>query len=382
MSFRPRVPLSTVSEAQSSKDASQPRTLPPGVIPSSQSADLITSWGLRAIDIALGGGLPLSSLTIVIEDKPSAYHIPLVSYITAQGLANNHAVAVASFSIPPVSIIHSIPAKVDTPSSGLTPHPGQTTSVNQSVPVADVKIAWRYRTSNSRPTLVQPTSPLLSFTSDFDLSQSPKIPSNAALSCLPLNLSQTPYRTLLENISQHLQKASERRLLSRIIVHGVTSVIHDHSTQDLNPNEHDISVEHFLSQLRTLTRVYGAVAVVSVAPDIPFHLARATADALIQIDSFEGRGAATAGLGAEWLGVLIVKKSYRYGLLPALRGRGDVWVFKRGRRKYTLERATAAPDDDQIAENPTLGSDSALATHKTPNSSLICGSSSKSSYEF
>lgn len=383
MSFRPRKPPSSSDSHPSDNGLPRPHPLPTGVLPSTQTSDLITSWGLRAIDVALGGGLPLSTLTIVAEDKPTSYHIPLMSYVSAQGLANGHAVAVASFSVPAATIIQNLPAKVDSSSTGAA-HPLSQASVtaHSSVPIADMKIAWRYRTSNSRPIQALPSAAVRAFTSDFDMSQPSTLPTNAALSCLPLQLSE-PYLNLLENISQHLKKASERRLLSRIVVHGVTTVIERGSNA-----KDDLTVVHFLCRLRSLTRVYGAVAVVSVAPDVSHAVARTCADALIQLDSFNGRGAVVAGLGAEWLGVLIVKKTFRYGAAPALRGRGDVWVFKRGRRKYSFERATAAPEDDDATDDVNSSStnerDADGADGRSLTSSLLCGPNNKgtSSYEF
>lgn len=383
MSFRPRKPPSSSASNTSDHGVPQPRPIPIGVLPSTQTSDAITSWGLRAVDVALGGGLPLSSLTIVAEDKPTSYHIPLLSYVSAQGLANTHAVAVASFSVPAATIIQNLPAKIDSSTTVPTLPLSQTAATAHGpVSSADLKIAWRYRTSNSRPIQAVPSSAVRTFTSDFDLSQTSTLPTNAALSCLPLNLSNTPYLSLLENISQHMEKASERRLLSRIVVHGVTTAIE----KGANAKD-DLSVVHFLSRLRSLTRIYGAVAVVSVAPDIPHTVARACADGLIQLDSFDGRGAAVAGLGSEWLGVLIVKKTFRYGAGPALRGRGDVWVFKRGRRKYSFERATAAPEDEDVTDDVNSSStyerDAEEADGKSPASSLVCGSNNKSgSYEF
>lgn len=383
MSFRLRVPPPSTPLA-SANSAPQQRILPTGVIQSPQTSDAVTSWGLRTMDIALGGGLPLSSLTIVAEDSPTSYHIPLVSYVSAQGLAHGHAVAVASFSVPAANIIQNLPAKVNSATENPAHLSSQTSATGRGVlaPVTDMKIAWRYRTSNSRPMQAQPSSLLRAFTSDFDLSEASILPTNAALSCLPLHLPHTPYLKLLEDITQHLEKASERRLLSRIVVHGVSTAIECGSNTG-----NDLTVVQFLSCLRSLTRIYGAVAVVTVAGDVSHAVARTVSDALIKLDSFDGRGTAVAGLGAEWLGVMIIKKTFRYGAGPALRGRGDVWVFKRGRRKYTFERATAAPEDDEVIDkvdsNSTADGISEDADRQAAASSLVCGSRNKSApYEF
>lgn len=367
--------------------------LPPGVILSPHSGHPVTSWGLRQVDIALNGGLPLGSLTMVVEDNPTQYHVPLLSYVTVQGLAHHHAVAIASFDRPLDQIMADLPAIV--PSSS-TPRPVTRPNVQPQM-MMDMKIAWRYQNQNQ--THLQQQQQLLqqhqqnhalqSFTNDFDLSgPCPTISEKAPVSCIPIDLIPNPnsssssssLHALIADLERHLHNARQRdrRLVSRIVIHSLP--IHHHHYQQSSssslPLQHIIE---FLSSLRTLARVYGAVIVVSCPSPTPApksianaslndnHAAalRTVCDAMLVIDSFDGLGARVAGLGSQWLGVVIVKKTFRFGKGPPFPGRGDVWVFKRGRRKYVFERATCAPDEEveKVDEFPVnVGAASSLSS--------------------
>lgn len=357
--------------------------LPPGVILSPNSGHPVTSWGLRPIDVALNGGLPLGSLTLVVEDCPTWYHVPLLSYVTVQGLAHHHAVAIASFNRPLDQVMADLPGIL--PSSS-TPRPVMRPDVVQPQMMMDMKIAWRYQNQNQtqqhqQQQLLQQQNALQSFTNDFDLSRPcPTISEKAPISCIPIDLipnptsSSTPLHALLADIERHLHNARQRdrRLVSRIVIHSLP--VHHHHSHDHQQSSSSTSLHHivkFLSSLRTIARVYGAVVVVSCPSPVRAATTdananasnncaaalRAVCDAMLVIDSFDGLGARVAGLGSQWLGVVIVKKTFRFGKGPPFPGRGDVWVFKRGRRRYVFERATCAPDEEmEKVENFELSS--------------------------
>lgn len=267
------------------------------------------------------------------EDEPSSYHVPLVSYVTAQGLYSGHAVAIAAFDRPASEFVARLPLRVEGAPSDERPAPPRD--------VQRMDIAWRYQNS-MRPGSHVIAAGIPGFACEFDLSQTAVLPKTAAVSCVGRGVSGS-IEEVLAQLESHLKMAAQRKLLSRIVVHGLSAAFLDRWTDAA------VEVSRFLSRVRAFTRVFGAVAVVSCAKDIPHRTASMSCDALLQIDSFGGRGAGVAGLGKEWLGVLIVHKTFRDRRGLSLRGRGDVWVFKRGRRKYVMERATAAPDDEEIS---------------------------------
>lgn len=295
-------------------------------------------------------------MTVVLEDHPTAYHVPLCSYVTAQGIQAGHAVAVVSFDSPAERFLRRLPACVNNQA-----HRIEGIGLRQQQPeTTDMKIAWRYQKNSNSAAQVVSGGAARSFAYDFDLSQSASVPTNAPVSLLGRGISES-LDDVLHQIRAHLEKSAERKLLGRIVVHGLSAA---HAQKATSPSE---AISSFLSRIKAFTRFFGAVAVVSCAADVSHRIAVVASDATLKIDSFGGRGAGVAGLGKEWLGVLIVKKSYRAGRLPSLRGTGDVWVFKRGRRKYVMERATAAPDDEDRVETPPI-LDSKKSTRKDSGS--------------
>lgn len=48
------------------------------------------STGLADLDRLLGGGLPLGSLTLILEDEWSQHHATLLKYFLAEGAACGH----------------------------------------------------------------------------------------------------------------------------------------------------------------------------------------------------------------------------------------------------------------------------------------------------
>lgn len=368
MSFRKR--SSVAKPGPKAQAAAQDATvsLPPGLRYSANSGAPITSWGLRSIDAALGGGLPLGSMTVVLEDEPTAYHLPLCSYVVAQGIQAGHSVAVASFDTPAEQLLKNLPACVKK-------QPGDTGRAGiplEQRNVTEMKIAWRYQKSADPTTHIVSGDTSRSFAYDFDLSETSDLPQNAAISCLGRGVSAS-LDALLGQLYSHLEKSARRNLLSRIVIHGLSLA---YSGDSRNPAD---AVARFLCRVRALTRFFGAVAVVSCTEDVSYRAALISSDAAVKIDSFGGRGAGVAGLGKEWLGVLIVKKSYRDGRSPSLKGKGDVWVFKRGRRKYVMERATAAPDEEENGrpvpnKEVHLPNRSASSTaHDAVGSNHLCG---------
>lgn len=333
MSFkRRRAPTSTVPTS------SPP--LPPGVKISPNSTHPVTSWGHRSIDAALSGGILLHTLTIVTEDHPSSYYRPITSYIIAQGLQHDHTIAIASFDTRPQLVLNSIPAATN---KDVSTH-GYTTDARER---ADMKIAWRYQNpqqSHNYPNIIHGES-TMAFASDFDLSQPPSIPSSAPISLLPtqsVGADTTPLSTLLSNLKLHLEKSTSQSKLTRVLITGLSPINPPSMTSS---SASDISLTHFLVHLRSLLKLHSAIGVVTCSHDTPSRLQAVCADNWLELNSFNGLGGGVAGLGSEWLGVMVVRKIY-HGLGRSKKGVGDVWVFKRGRRKYVFERATAAPEGD------------------------------------
>lgn len=206
--------------------------------------------------------------------------------------------------------------------------------------MAEMKIAWRYQKGVEKETVGKIKHAAKgSMAFPFDLSSHMDVPKDAAVSCLGRGVSKDADE-LLQHIQAHMGRAARARMASRVILHGICEEV---------VGGGEAGMERFLGRLRGLMRMYGGVGVVGCGREVRERLCLVAGDAVVKVESFEGKGGGEAGLGSEWLGVLIVKKGFGEGRGGG-KGKGDVWVFKRGRRKFVMERATAAPEEDKGEE--------------------------------
>jgi hypothetical protein len=107
-----------------------PRSVDVGTRPGLHGQTLI-SCGLADVDKALGGGLPLGCIWVVLEDYHSQQHLSLLRYFLAEGLACQHATcwitprpsaAAAAAVIPQQSTSGAEQAAAASPSSSQVGH--------------------------------------------------------------------------------------------------------------------------------------------------------------------------------------------------------------------------------------------------------------------
>lgn len=55
------------------------------------SGQTLVSTGLADLDKLLGGGLPLGTVTLLLEDSYTQHHLTLLKYFLAEGAANSQA---------------------------------------------------------------------------------------------------------------------------------------------------------------------------------------------------------------------------------------------------------------------------------------------------
>jgi elongator complex protein 4 len=294
----------------------------------------VTSWGSSGIDSALGGGVPLGSLVLLVEDAPTKHHEAFVRIFLAQGLAHGHALALAQQHTPPSSTFSSLPTARTR--SGIVTEPSAVSRPNLS-------IAWRYSQTSARTDRASEVDVQASlYRHAFDFSEPSSLSPDAPVSFLGFGTSSC-LDDLLTDIRAHLRSAETRRLFPRIVVSGLTPAYWSEAKMRMNA---------FVHCLRVLVQRVNAVAVVSLPRCAYVDEIRREADIVLSLDTFDGRGAGVAGLGKEWLGVLVVEKPFRpHGAVKPMRGQADAWVFKRGRRKYVLEHAAAAPELDEGGSN-------------------------------
>lgn len=294
----------------------------------------MTSWGISGLDAAAGSGLPLGSLTMLVEDTPTAHHDAFMRLFVAQGLAHGHAVAVARSTAPASDLFAALPAPRTAPGRD-----SNVASERQRPPGGEesLRIAWRYAKAKSASSAAMSgvSEGAAVFRHTFDLSETCVAAEDAPVSYLGFGRSDS-LREVLSDIQAHVRSAKRKGLFARVAV----------CCLDPNLWELDIgSLAKFMHLLRVAVERAGAVAVVSV-PRTAYSLSlEREADLVLLVDSFNGKGAGVAGLGDEWLGVVSVEKMFRpAGALKCVAGEANIWVFKRGRRKYIFEPAAVAPD--------------------------------------
>lgn len=317
----------------------------------------VTSTGNEGVDAAVGGGLPLGSLTVLVEDFPTAHYDYFVRIFLAQGLAHGHAVALAQLHAPPAGSFAALPKpRVDNESDVAT------ASDDRNIEVPDVNIAWRY-TQGSAVTAMHniPSKTVNGGAEDcyrhtFDLSDIFTLDSTAPISHLGYGSSRC-LGDMMRDIAAHIRSSKLRNRLARVAVVGLQSALWEESI---------LSVPAFVHHLKVLAERSQAVLLVTVPGFTASDAIYREADIVLKLDTFGGRGAEVAGLGSDWLGVLSIEKPFRpCGTLKTLDVNCYFWVFKRSRRKYVVEPAAAAPElDDAEAFSKEHGS-SAGRRHDT-----------------
>lgn len=111
---------------------------------------LVTSSGIASLDDVFGGGIPLSSVALVLTPDPhTAYGDLLQRYFVAQGLANRQHVAVVAGKDAARKLVDGC--------MWMSNSPKETDSVDENKAPDDdkVKIAWRYEKMKKFQTTVQ-----------------------------------------------------------------------------------------------------------------------------------------------------------------------------------------------------------------------------------
>ncbi|CAG9529569.1 unnamed protein product [Cercopithifilaria johnstoni] len=98
------------------------------------------SVGCAAMDALMGGGLPLSSLYIVDENKSRVYATVLSKYFSAEGIYCEHSLFVASTSRNPHELLEDLPDRINV--AGDDALRDDVERLEDST----MKIAWRYST--------------------------------------------------------------------------------------------------------------------------------------------------------------------------------------------------------------------------------------------
>lgn len=123
----------------------------PGTIVSSHSGSTLVSTGVADLDFCLGGGIPISHLLCVKQDRFTKYSNLISRYFAAQGLECKHTIFIGGIDVK--ADVKTIPIKAN--SAKVEEDNGEVDidlnplSLNQrsmgAVRDDKLKIAWRYQ---------------------------------------------------------------------------------------------------------------------------------------------------------------------------------------------------------------------------------------------
>ncbi|EFO14616.1 paxneb protein [Loa loa] len=212
------------------------------------------SMGCTAVDVVIGGGLPLSSLCIIDENKSRAYATVLSKYFSAEGICCEHSLFIASTSRNPLELLEDLPDRINIASNDV---------LNDGVERPEdstMKIAWRYSTA---PKVDSSLSCSRRGIPQYDLMKKMdcKKMEACSISFFPDSVKSQDelpsYNDLYKRIQQKLTDdeysitlLKPKRRVLRVVIEGIGSPFWQDPENDLK----------FVAHLRTLLCSYCAVA--------------------------------------------------------------------------------------------------------------------------
>ena len=76
------------------------------------SGQTLVSTGLADFDKLIGGGVPLGTVTLLLEDTYTQHHVTLLKYFLAEGAANNQALHWSAGHLRHASNVRALPQQV------------------------------------------------------------------------------------------------------------------------------------------------------------------------------------------------------------------------------------------------------------------------------
>ncbi|KAL0050026.1 hypothetical protein WJX82_003004 [Trebouxia sp. C0006] len=102
------------------------------------SGQTLVSTGLADFDKLIGGGVPLGTVTLLLEDTYTQHHVTLLKYFLAEGAANNQALHWSAGHLRHASNVRALPQQVQHT-------PKDDKDSKQETEEVQLRIAWQYR---------------------------------------------------------------------------------------------------------------------------------------------------------------------------------------------------------------------------------------------
>ncbi|KAI8915628.1 Elongator complex protein 4 [Gorgonomyces haynaldii] len=355
---------------------------PKGTKISTTNGQILTSTGVASLDELLGGGLPLSSLILLKEDRFTGYALVLLRYFLAQGVAHGHSVALATMDIEAEAMMQELmgivenktESSVEEDADYVPAMPGVRGSVGRSMGrlrEADDKmhIAWRYQHLPQFTTQLSLSQRDTAYCHTFDLT---KRMQQQYLENVPVslnddkNLSKNILETLLDRFKQMLQDPrhiqGQGKSMLRIGLHSICSS----GWEQVKKEEW----AKFLNELKILMRERHCVCMVTVPAHLygDFHGLKSDpmirqlehiADSVLEIESFAGSPhPVNEQYTSDYHGLIHPHKLFRQYSYHHTTRLSNVELhslgFKLRRKRFTVETFHLPPELGEPTKTPSL----------------------------
>ncbi|EME26522.1 Elongator complex protein 4 [Galdieria sulphuraria] len=299
-----------------------------------------TSTGFPELDKALGGGVPIGSVFVLLEDEPTRFYQSILNVFMAQGLAHKHTLALASADEEPSQVITNLPKRRNSLIAERN---------NKESNDASLKIAWRYAEQPSgsqiRGTSVSESLSGQVYHHTFDLTEQedPKQLEKALISTFGDTC--FTYDAMLLHMKEHILHSEDRGFMSRLVIRSFAS----HFWENATCQQLVIFLLYFRYIIRKSTE--GCVGMISVArsslEQYPFLKAALfhLGDIVLDLNSCQGQGTAELGLG-NFHALANIHKYPRIGGVHLFRPPCSTFVLKRKRRSIEWQVAYSSPEEE------------------------------------
>ncbi|XP_049933229.1 elongator complex protein 4 [Nymphaea colorata] len=319
--------------------------LPSGVKPGPNGIFLV-STGISYLDKILGGGIPLGTLVMIMEDNEAPHHLLLLRNFMSQGLIHQQPLLYASPEKNPQAFLGTLPglliSKSDKHESG---------SITDEAQEKNLRIAWQYKKYCDEQQLDRTEDGRKQYCSDFDLRKplERKFLSRQYVDCMSIH--DTPdLASIRERCFEFLAQFSRHKgpinCVGRVAIQSFCAPQSQYSNMDWK-------MLSFINSLRSTLRSSNAVCMITFPPSVlslPFctrwqHLA----DTLLSVKALPDEDKELGRLLTDYnemVGLLCINKVCRVNSqVPAVLDSTTFSLKLQRRKLLVLECLNQAPVD-------------------------------------
>ncbi|KAK6923672.1 Elongator complex protein 4 [Dillenia turbinata] len=309
------------------------------------NGSIFVSSGIPDLDKILGGGFPLGSLVMIMEDAEAPHHMLLLRNFMAQGLVHSQPLLYASPASDPRGFLGTLPSPVLSKDDKLRAH--------DSEQEKGLRIAWQYKKyfGEQQPNLGAQQDCKHEYCSDFDLRKPLErhFLSGQQISCVSIQdlVNLTSFHEHCSAFLNQIQRNDDcTSCIGRIAIQSLCAPQCGYSNMDWG-------MLSFIRSLKSMIRSSNAVAVISFSPSLllPAFCKRwqHLSDILLSVKAIQDEDKELAKLLTgyqDMVGLLNVHKVARANTQVPVILEATTFSIKLQKRRYlTLECLNQAPVD-------------------------------------